>query len=258
MQQILSGSRRRLRPIRSSWPGCCQRRRHRRHRGDTDRETCQRGEGGRRGRADFPSPTSACPSDLHDGACAAALRARGPGPGGDSGLTVGRGVGRRSRRRTRLARRRPLTRRPRQRADGSEFSAEGGPSAALRRSGRDHTATASLQRRLGRPGSRRPLAGGRIEAVIAAGRARRRRRSRGGRAALLAACGAGELLIGDDPARHGVRRYLAACDRLPRAGSRPCRGDRRRAGRSPRTARYLAAKGFSEAALERSFWWPTR
>ena len=71
------------------------------------------------------------------------------------------------------------------------------------------------------------------------------------RAALLAARGAGDLLIGDDLARHGVpadTAQLAIAHLEPEADRVAAIVDAR--GRSPRTARYLAAKGFSESSLE--------
>ena len=71
------------------------------------------------------------------------------------------------------------------------------------------------------------------------------------RAEQLAARGSGDLLIADDLERQGVPPELArlAIDGA-RAGGGPGRRDRRGTGLSPKTARYLASRGFSEAALE--------
>lgn len=114
---------------------------------------------------------------------------------------------------------------------------------------RDHT-TASLDQRLADRGA---AAAVRRETIAAAQRAGLvdDERFAAGRATLLAARGAGDLLIGDDLERHGVP---AAAARAAIEGLEP---EAARAaaiivgrGATPRTARYLAAKGFSEATLE--------
>ncbi len=114
---------------------------------------------------------------------------------------------------------------------------------------RDHTA-ASLEQRLADRGT---APGVRRETVAAAQRAGLvdDRRFAGGRAALLASRGAGDLLIGDDLERHGVPAdtIRAAIDGLEPESIRAAAIVEAR-GASPRTARYLAGKGFSEATLE--------
>ena len=71
------------------------------------------------------------------------------------------------------------------------------------------------------------------------------------RAEQLASRGSGDLLIGDDLERQGVPPELV---RLAIAALEPeaARADAIVAARgtSPKTARYLASRGFSEAALE--------
>jgi SOS response regulatory protein OraA/RecX len=71
------------------------------------------------------------------------------------------------------------------------------------------------------------------------------------RAAHLAARGAGDLLIDDDLVRHGVpaEAVRAAIEALEPESTRVDAIVETR-GSSPRTARYLAARGFSEASLE--------
>ena len=114
---------------------------------------------------------------------------------------------------------------------------------------RDHT-TASLEQRLADRGT---TAAVRRETVAAAQRAGLvdDRRFAAGRAALLASRGAGDLLIGDDLERHGVPAgaIRAAIDGLEPESIRAAAIVEAR-GASPRTARYLVGKGFSEATLE--------
>ena len=77
------------------------------------------------------------------------------------------------------------------------------------------------------------------------------RRFAASRAALLARRGAGDLLIAGDLERHGVpadAAQIAIGGLEPESARADSIVDAR--GRSPRTARYLAAKGFSEASLE--------
>lgn len=140
--------------------------------------------------------------------------------------------------------------RPAARAVWRELRRAEARSAALRAlRTRDHT-TASLERRLGEQGIAGALRKETVEATRRAGLVDDRRFAES-RAALLAARGAGDLLIGDDLARHGVPAATAqlAIARLePEADRVAAIVDAR--GRSPRTARYLAAKGFSEASLE--------
>lgn len=114
---------------------------------------------------------------------------------------------------------------------------------------RDHT-VASLERRLtdkgATPGVRRET----LEAVQRAGLVDDHRfacdRSR-----LLATRGAGDHLIADDLERHGVpdEDIRAALEDLEPESNRAARIIDRR-GRTPKTARHLAAKGFSEETLE--------
>jgi SOS response regulatory protein OraA/RecX len=72
-----------------------------------------------------------------------------------------------------------------------------------------------------------------------------------GRAAALATRGAGDRLIADDLARKGIAPDLiaAALAALEPERERAARVVEQR-GRSPRTARYLAAQGFSQETLE--------
>jgi len=114
---------------------------------------------------------------------------------------------------------------------------------------RDHTA-ASLEQRLADRGTARTVRQETIEAVQRAGLIDDRRFA-ASRAALLAQRGAGDLLIADDLERHGVPTDAAhsAIDGLePESARAAALIDS--LGRSPRTARYLAARGFSEATLE--------
>lgn len=71
------------------------------------------------------------------------------------------------------------------------------------------------------------------------------------RAEALAARGAGNLLIADDLERHGVSGALAAAAIVElepeRARAVVIVGKR---GRGPKTARYLASKGFAEDVVE--------
>ena len=127
------------------------------------------------------------------------------------------------------------------------LEAQGVALRALR--ARDHTA-ASLEKRLADRGTARTVREETIEAAQRAGLIDDRRFA-ASRAALLASRGAGDLLIADDLERHGVPADVAdiAIDDLEPESARAAAliDDR---GRSPRTARYLAAKGFSEATLE--------
>jgi len=114
---------------------------------------------------------------------------------------------------------------------------------------RDHT-TASLEQRLADRGTTPAV---RRETVAAAQRAGLvdDQRFAAGRAALLASRGAGDLLIGDDLERHRVPAdtIRAAIDGLEPESIRAAAIVEAR-GPSPRTVRYLAGKGFSEATLE--------
>jgi regulatory protein len=127
------------------------------------------------------------------------------------------------------------------------LEAQGAALRALR--ARDHTA-ASLGRRLAQRGTPPALLQATVEAVERAGLVDDERFAMG-RAALLAGRGSGDLLIADDLERQGVPAELAL---RALQGLEP---ERLRAqeiiearGLSGKTARYLAAKGFSEAALE--------
>jgi len=114
---------------------------------------------------------------------------------------------------------------------------------------RDHS-RASLTTRLARAGVadrvreevlERAEAGGLVDDARFAAR----------RAALLAERGAGDLLVLDDLARHGVDETVAraAVEALsPETERAATILDRR--GRSVRTVRYLVSRGFSDAALE--------
>lgn len=114
---------------------------------------------------------------------------------------------------------------------------------------REHT-VASLDRRLAAQGASAPA---RREAVASAERAGLvdDRRFAVGRADLLARRGAGDLMIADDLARNGVDAELAriAIGQLEPEFERAAAIVQSR-GLSPKTARQLAAKGFSEATLE--------
>ena len=127
------------------------------------------------------------------------------------------------------------------------LEAQGEALRALR--ARDHT-VASLERRLADRGTAHAVRRETLEAVQRAGLIDDRRFA-ASRAALLARRGAGDLLIADDLERHGVPADAAqiAIGGLERESARADSIVDAR-GRSPRTARYLAAKGFSEASLE--------
>jgi SOS response regulatory protein OraA/RecX len=114
---------------------------------------------------------------------------------------------------------------------------------------RDHT-TASLEQRLADRGTASAVRRETVAAVQRAGLVDDQRFA-GGRAALLASRGAGDLLIADDLERHGVPvdAARAAIDELEPEPARAARIIAAR-GASPQTARRLAAKGFSEATLE--------
>lgn len=114
---------------------------------------------------------------------------------------------------------------------------------------RDHTA-ASLEQRLADRGTTRAVRRETLEVVQRAGLIDDRRFA-AHRAALLARRGAGDLLIADDLERQGVPTETARIvigDLEPESARVAALVEAR--GRSPRTARFLAAKGFSEASLE--------
>jgi SOS response regulatory protein OraA/RecX len=115
---------------------------------------------------------------------------------------------------------------------------------------RDHT-TASLEQRLADRGVRPTVRQGTVEAVRRAGLIDDQRFA-ASRAALLARRGAGDLLIVDDLERHGVPgdAVRIAIEALEPESTRAATIIEAR-GRSPRTARHLATKGFSEGTLER-------
>jgi SOS response regulatory protein OraA/RecX len=127
------------------------------------------------------------------------------------------------------------------------LDARGAALRALR--ARDHTA-ASLERRLEERGTAPAL---RRETIAAAERAGLVDdvRFASGRAALLAGRGAGDLLIADDLERQGVAPDAArgAIEALEPEAQRADRLVEAR-GRSARTLRFLASKGFSEESLE--------
>jgi regulatory protein len=114
---------------------------------------------------------------------------------------------------------------------------------------RDHS-RASLAERLERrgvaPSERRQA----VEVLTRAGLVDDERLAHG-RAAALAARGAGDLLIADDLARRGVAAELvsAAVAALEPERERAARVVAER-GLTPRTARFLAAKGFCPETLE--------
>jgi SOS response regulatory protein OraA/RecX len=114
---------------------------------------------------------------------------------------------------------------------------------------RDHT-TASLERRLAERGTAPSLRQETVEAAERAGLVDDARFA-AGRAALLAGRGAGDLLIADDLERHGVpaESIPAALAALEPERTRVERLVEAR-GRSARTLRLLASRGFSEEALE--------
>jgi SOS response regulatory protein OraA/RecX len=150
-----------------------------------------------------------------------------------AGLAVGSGLDRVSAR----ALRRELRR----------LEARGEALRALR--ARDHTTT-SLEQRLADRGTGRVVRKETVEAVQRAGLVDDRRFA-ASRAELLARRGAGDLLIADDLERQGVPTDAAhvAIGGLEPESARVAAIIEAR-GRSPRTARYLAAKGYSEATLE--------
>ena len=140
--------------------------------------------------------------------------------------------------------------RPTARLLGRELRRLRAQSTALRAlRARDHTA-ASLERWLT---TRGPAVAVRRDTGEAAQRAGLvdDRRFAFQRAEQLASRGSGDLLIGDDLERQGVAPELV---RLAIAALEPeaARADAIVAARgtSPKTARYLASRGFSEAALE--------
>src|SRR4051794_26570436 len=114
---------------------------------------------------------------------------------------------------------------------------------------RDHTA-ASLEQRLAARGTAASVRRDPVHAAQRAGLVDDRRFALQ-RAEQLAARGSGDLLICDDLERQGVSPELV---RLAIAALEP-EADRASTivaarGTSPKTARYLASKGFSEPALE--------
>jgi len=127
------------------------------------------------------------------------------------------------------------------------LEAQGVALRALR--ARDHTA-ASLEQRLADRGTARTVRQETIEAVQRAGLVDDRRFA-ASRAALLAQRGAGDLLIADDLEHHGVSVDTAriAMGELEPEPARAAALIEAR-GRSPKTARFLAAKGFSDESLE--------
>ena len=140
--------------------------------------------------------------------------------------------------------------RPTARALGRELRRLAAQSVALRAlRARDHTA-ASLEQRLAARGTTASVRADTIEAAQRSGLVDDQRFAIQ-RAEQLAARGAGDLLIGDDLERQGVAPELArvAIDALePEADRAELIIERR--GVSPKTARYLASRGFSEASLE--------
>jgi SOS response regulatory protein OraA/RecX len=118
---------------------------------------------------------------------------------------------------------------------------------ALRR--RDHTA-ASLEQRLARLGTAPTTRREAVEAVQRAGLVDDHRFARG-RAELLARRGSGDLLIADDLECQGVPPVIAA----ETIAALDPEAERAAAliaalGRTPQTARRLAARGFAEETLE--------
>ena len=114
---------------------------------------------------------------------------------------------------------------------------------------RDHT-VASLEQRLTARGTSATVRRDTVEAAQRAGLVDDRRFAMQ-RAEQLASRGSGDLLIADDLGRQGVPPELV---RLAIAALEPetARADAVVAARgtSPKTARFLASRGFSEAALE--------
>lgn len=140
--------------------------------------------------------------------------------------------------------------RPTARALGRELRRLGAEAVARRAlRSRDHTA-ASLEQRLAARGAAPAVRRDTVEAAQRAGLVDDRRFAMQ-RAWQLAERGSGDLLIGDDLERQGVPPDLV---RLAIESLEP---EEARAGAivatrgvSPKTARYLASRGFSEAALE--------
>jgi regulatory protein len=140
--------------------------------------------------------------------------------------------------------------RKRARALRRELRRLGARDAALRAlRSRDHT-RASLERRLAEQGTVPSLRRETVAAVERAGLVDDARFA-AGRASLLAAHGAGDALIEDDLARRGVPAELidAALEGLEPEWARAEQVIASR-GKSVRTARYLAAKGFAAETVE--------
>jgi len=140
--------------------------------------------------------------------------------------------------------------RTRARALGRELRRLGAQAVARRAlRARDHTA-ASLEQRLAARGTPAGVRRDTVEAAQRAGLVDDRRFAMQ-RAEQLASRGSGDLLIRDDLERQGVPPELArlAIDALE---PEVARADSIVAARgvSPKTARYLASRGFSEVALE--------
>lgn len=114
---------------------------------------------------------------------------------------------------------------------------------------RDHTSV-SLAQRLADRGTRPALNQETVEVARRAGLVDDRRFA-SERAALLARRGAGDLLIAHDLEHHGVPAAVVsiAIEGLEAEAARAALVMEAR-GRSARTARFLVAKGFSEATLE--------
>ena len=140
--------------------------------------------------------------------------------------------------------------RPTARALGRELRRLGAQAVALRAlRARDHTA-ASLDQRLAARGTSTAVRRNTVEAAQRAGLVDDQRFATQ-RAEQLAARGSGDLLISEDLARQGVPAELArrAIEALaPEAVRADAIVEAR--GISPKTARYLVSRGFSEAALE--------
>ena len=136
------------------------------------------------------------------------------------------------------------------RALARELRRLGAQVAALRAlRARDHTA-ASLEQRLSARGTSATVRRDTVEAAQRAGLVDDRRFALQ-RAEQLASRGSGDLLIGEDLERQGVPPELvglAIAALEPEAARAATIVETR--GTSPKTARYLASKGFSEAALE--------
>jgi SOS response regulatory protein OraA/RecX len=140
--------------------------------------------------------------------------------------------------------------RPAARCLGRELRQLGARTAALRAlRSRDHTA-ASLDRRLAARGTPPSVRRATVEAAERAGFVDDARFAEG-RAELLAGRGAGDLLIAGDLDRQGVEPEVALAA-IAALEPEACRAERLVAarGRTVRTLRYLASKGFSEEALE--------